>query len=90
MSGPGSPRETSSSSVDRAANALQTRDVDLERAVDGLGRRERLAVDLHHFVGLDLATVAEVMLSVPARGGGHAGPGSRAALPCSSATTPRT
>jgi RNA polymerase sigma-70 factor (ECF subfamily) len=52
--------------VDRAANALQTRDVDLERAVDGLGRRERLAVDLHHFVGLDLATVAEVMLSVPA------------------------
>ena len=51
--------------VDHAGNALQTRDVDLERAVDGLGRRERLAVDLHHFVGLDLATVAEVMLSVP-------------------------
>ncbi len=52
--------------VDRARTALQTRDVDLERAAEGLGRRERLAVDLHHFVGLDVATVAEVMLGAPA------------------------
>lgn len=52
--------------VDQVGTALRTRDVDLERAVDGLGRRERLAVDLHHFVGLEPATVAEVMLTVPA------------------------
>src|SRR4051794_35434152 len=46
--------------VEHAGTALQTRDVDLERAVAGLGRRERQVVDLHAFVGLDLATVAEV------------------------------
>jgi RNA polymerase sigma-70 factor (ECF subfamily) len=46
--------------VEHAGTALQTRDVDLERAVAGLGRRERQVVDLHAFVGLDLASVAEV------------------------------
>ncbi len=51
--------------VDRPGTAWQARDLDLERAVEGLGRRERLAVDLHHFVGLDLVTVSEVMLSIP-------------------------
>lgn len=36
-------------------------DVDLERALGGLARRQRLAVDLYYFVGLDVATCAEVM-----------------------------
>ena len=51
--------------VDGAGTGLQTRDVDLERAVEGLARRERLVVDLHYFVGLDVATVAEVVHSAP-------------------------
>jgi RNA polymerase sigma-70 factor (ECF subfamily) len=45
--------------------ARGTRDLDLERAVEGLGRRPRLAVDLHHFVGLDTDGVAEVMGGPP-------------------------
>jgi RNA polymerase sigma-70 factor (ECF subfamily) len=40
-------------------------DLDLERAVAGLSRRQRLAVDLHYFVGLDVATTAEVMGCAP-------------------------
>ena len=40
-------------------------DVDLERAVRGLSRRQRQAVDLFYFVGLDVATVAEVMGCAP-------------------------
>jgi RNA polymerase sigma-70 factor (ECF subfamily) len=40
-------------------------DVDLERALDALSRRQRQAVDLHYFVGLDVATVAEVMGCAP-------------------------
>ncbi len=51
--------------VDGAGTGLQSRDVDLERAVDGLMRRERLVVDLHYFVGLDVATVAEVVHLAP-------------------------
>jgi len=51
--------------VDGAGTGPQTRDVDLERAVEGLGRRERHAVDLRYFVGLDLATVAEVVHGAP-------------------------
>ena len=47
--------------VDEAVAARSTRDVDLERAVEGLGRAPRRAVDLHHFVGLDLGSVAEVL-----------------------------
>jgi RNA polymerase sigma-70 factor (ECF subfamily) len=47
--------------VDTTAAPAPTRDVDLERAVDGLGHRQRLAVDLHYFVGLEVVTVAEVM-----------------------------
>lgn len=42
-----------------------TYDVDLERALGDLGRRQRQAVDLHYFVGLDVATVAEVMGCAP-------------------------
>lgn len=36
-------------------------DVDLERAVARLPARQRTAVDLYYFTGLDVATVAEVM-----------------------------
>jgi RNA polymerase sigma-70 factor (ECF subfamily) len=45
--------------------AAQMPDVDLERAIEGLSRRQREAVDLHYFVGLDVATVAEVMGCAP-------------------------
>ena len=37
------------------------RDLDLERAVRGLPHRERLAVALYYFVGLDVAGTAAVM-----------------------------
>jgi RNA polymerase sigma-70 factor (ECF subfamily) len=40
-------------------------DVDLERAIARLARRQRQAVELHYFVGLDVATVAEVMGCAP-------------------------
>jgi RNA polymerase sigma factor (sigma-70 family) len=40
-------------------------DVDLERAIAGLSRRQRQAVELHYFVGLDVATAAEVMACAP-------------------------
>ncbi len=53
--------------VDATGAALQTRDVDLERAVEGLRGRERRAVDLHHFVGLEVAEVAEVVHSTAER-----------------------
>ncbi|MFL6238114.1 MAG: RNA polymerase sigma factor [Actinomycetes bacterium] len=36
-------------------------DVDLERAIARLAPRQRLAVDLYYFVGLDVGTVSEVM-----------------------------
>ena len=36
-------------------------DVDLRRALDRLSRRQRLAVDLHYFVGLGVAECAAVM-----------------------------
>lgn len=36
-------------------------DVDLEQAVSGLPARQRQAVELHYFVGLDVATTAQVM-----------------------------
>jgi RNA polymerase sigma factor (sigma-70 family) len=42
-----------------------TPDVDLERALDRLSARQRSAVDLHYFVGLDVATTAEVMGCAP-------------------------
>jgi RNA polymerase sigma-70 factor (ECF subfamily) len=43
------------------ATEPDTRDLDLERALDRLGTRQRLAVDLHYFVGLDVLTCAQVM-----------------------------
>jgi len=36
-------------------------DLDLERAVAGLPSRQRQAVELHYFVGLDVVTTAQVM-----------------------------
>ncbi len=36
-------------------------DPDLERAVQGLAKRQRLAVELHYFVGLTTAETALVM-----------------------------
>jgi RNA polymerase sigma factor (sigma-70 family) len=51
--------------VDSAAAPAVMHDVDLERAIQGLSRRQRLAVDLHYFVGLDVATTAEVMNCAP-------------------------
>ena len=52
--------------VDQAAQpGTLGRDVDLERAVEGLGRRERRVVDLRYFVGLDLEPVALVVRRPP-------------------------
>jgi RNA polymerase sigma factor (sigma-70 family) len=49
--------------LDDATGAVfdRARDLDLERAIARLSTRQRLAVDLHYFVGLDVATCAEVM-----------------------------
>ena len=49
--------------VDSAAVAVLDRagEVDLERAIAQLSTRQRLAVDLYYFVGLDTASCAEVM-----------------------------
>ena len=46
--------------VDRA-EVDRYADLDLERAVGRLHPRQRQAVDLHYFVGLDVATTAQVM-----------------------------
>ena len=51
--------------VDTGAEAPAEPDVDLERAVQLLSRRQRTAVQLHYFVGLDVTTVAEVMGCAP-------------------------
>lgn len=51
--------------VDTAAATTPTHDVDLERAIEGLSQRQRLAVDLHYFVGLDIADTADVMHCAP-------------------------
>jgi len=40
-------------------------DHDLERALRRLSGRQRLAIDLYYFVGLDVATTAEVMGCAP-------------------------
>lgn len=40
-------------------------DIDLERAVAALPERQRTAVDLYYFTGLDVGTVAEVMGCAP-------------------------
>lgn len=40
-------------------------DLDLERSLTALSGRQRTAVDLYYFTGLDVATVAEVMGCAP-------------------------
>ena len=40
-------------------------DLDLERSLTALSGRQRMAVDLYYFTGLDVATVAEVMGCAP-------------------------
>jgi RNA polymerase sigma-70 factor (ECF subfamily) len=51
--------------VEHAAPPPAPDDVDLERAVASLSRRQRTALDLYYFVGLDVTTVAEVMDCAP-------------------------
>jgi hypothetical protein len=51
--------------VDESVVAPPTRDVDLERAIEGLSRGQRRAVYLHYFVGLDVVTVGEVLGYAP-------------------------
>lgn len=47
------------------ASTREPADIDLERALLCLTERQRTAVDLHYFVDLDVATVAEVMGCAP-------------------------
>jgi RNA polymerase sigma-70 factor (ECF subfamily) len=51
--------------VDRPVDLAPARDADLERALQTLPREQQRAVDLHYFVGLDAATVAEVLGGTP-------------------------
>lgn len=53
------PRLTTRSAA--AAVMPQETDVDLERAIDRLPRRQRMAVELHYFVGLTTSETASVM-----------------------------
>jgi RNA polymerase sigma factor (sigma-70 family) len=49
-------------SVEIATAPLGTeRRLDLEQAIRGLAPRQRLAIDLYYFLGLDVATCAEAM-----------------------------
>jgi RNA polymerase sigma factor (sigma-70 family) len=41
------------------------RDLDLERALHSLSRRQRIAVNLYYFVDLDVDTIAQVMGCAP-------------------------
>ena len=47
--------------VDEAVVVRASPAVDLEQELDGLEPRQRLLVDLHYYVGLDVGTVAEVL-----------------------------
>lgn len=51
---------TSAARADPPAD-VHERDLDLERAVRDLPRRQRLAVELHYFVGLTTAEAGEVL-----------------------------
>jgi RNA polymerase sigma factor (sigma-70 family) len=48
-----------------AATPFGPTDLDLERALDRLTGRQRRAIDLYYFVGLDVATTAQVMGCAP-------------------------
>lgn len=45
----------------RSAWCSNEADLDLERAIQGLPKRQRLAVELHYFAGLTTAETASVM-----------------------------
>ena len=51
--------------VDLGTAPPAAHDIDLERAIASLSRRQRAAVELHYFVGLDTATAAEVLGCAP-------------------------
>jgi RNA polymerase sigma factor (sigma-70 family) len=51
--------------VDSPVGLAPARDADLERALDGLASDQREALDLHYFVGLDAATIAELQGGTP-------------------------
>jgi len=44
-----------------APSADLDRSVDIERAIRGLAKRQRIAVELHYYVGLSIAEAAAVM-----------------------------
>jgi len=48
-----------------AAQPAHEDDVDLDVAIKSLSGRQRQAVELHYFVGLDVATTADVMRCAP-------------------------
>jgi RNA polymerase sigma factor (sigma-70 family) len=51
--------------VDQDSPAPAAHDLDLERAIARLSRRQRRCVELYYFVGLDTTTTAEVMGCAP-------------------------
>jgi len=50
---------------DDHADPTTPADLDLERALDRLTTRQRTAVELHYFVGLDVASIAAAMGCAP-------------------------
>jgi RNA polymerase sigma-70 factor (ECF subfamily) len=55
------PRDVPTEHLPAAIEGFNERDLDLERALRRLSKRERLAVALYYFVGLDVAETAQVM-----------------------------
>jgi RNA polymerase sigma-70 factor (ECF subfamily) len=51
----------SSDQIAEPATEQALPDTDLDRAIDGLSVRQRLAVELHYFLGLPIAEVAQTM-----------------------------
>jgi RNA polymerase sigma-70 factor (ECF subfamily) len=52
---------TELSGHEQANSADRSTAIDLERAIGGLTARQQLAVNLHYFLGLPLAEIAEVL-----------------------------
>jgi RNA polymerase sigma-70 factor (ECF subfamily) len=59
------PRPTTLLADDALTAGPTEPDVDLERAVARLPQRQRQAVDLYYFVGLDVASTAQTMGCAP-------------------------
>ena len=55
------PTDVVAADITAIAAPVHDRDIDLERAVDRLSGRQRLAVDCFYFVGLSVAETAAVM-----------------------------